>query len=142
MSNSLHLVTLGVTNITRSRQFYEAVFGWPVSGASQDDVVFFKSGGVVVALYPLDKLAEDASVPPRAGTGFGGVTLAHNVKMKDEVAALIAKAQAEGATVTKPARDAFWGGHHGYFADPDGHLWEIAWNPFFPFNDDGTLKLP
>src|SRR5829696_5723483 len=129
MAAVVHLVTLGVTDLARSRAFYEAVFGWPVSSASQDDVVFFKAGGVVVSLYPLGKLADDANVPPRSGAvGFTGITLAHNVKVKDEVAALLAKAQAEGATVTKPAEDAFWGGHHGYFVDPDGYLWEIAWN--------------
>jgi catechol 2,3-dioxygenase-like lactoylglutathione lyase family enzyme len=142
MAMPLHIVTLGYTNLARSRAFYEAVFGWPVSSASQDDVVFLKSGGVVLALYPQDKLAADAEVPPRVGAGFTGVTLAHNVTVKDDVAALLAKAQAEGATITKQAQDAFWGGHHGYFADPDGHLWEIAWNPYFPFNEDGSLRLP
>jgi len=92
-------------------------------------VVFFKSGGAVVALYPLDKLADDAAVSPRTGSGFGGITLAHNVKEKADVAPVIEKARAAGAVVTKPAQDAFWGGHHGYFSDPDGYLWEIAWNP-------------
>jgi catechol 2,3-dioxygenase-like lactoylglutathione lyase family enzyme len=140
--SSLHLITLGVTNLARSRLFYETVFGWPASSASQGDVVFFKSRGAVVALYPLDKLADDAAVVPRAESGFNGITLAHNVKEKTDVAPLIERAKAAGAVVTKPAQDAFWGGHHGYFADPDGYLWEIAWNPYFPFNEDGTLRLP
>ena len=142
MTRPLHLITLGVTNLTRSRIFYEHVFEWPVSAASQDDVVFFKSGGAVVAIYPLGKLADDAAVTPRTGTGFTGITLAHNVSDKGAVAPLIEKAKAAGAVVTKPAQDAFWGGHHGYFADPDGHLWEIAWNPYFPFDEDGSLRLP
>jgi catechol 2,3-dioxygenase-like lactoylglutathione lyase family enzyme len=142
MASNLHLVTLGVADLARSRTFYEAVFDWPVSAASQDDVVFFKSGGAAIALYPLDKLAEDAAVSPGTDAGFTGVTLAHNVKEKADVAPLIAKAKAAGAVVTKPAQDAFWGRHHGYFADPDGYLWEIAWNPFFPFDEDGSLKLP
>src|SRR3954453_22209086 len=124
MNPPLHLITLGVTDLARSRRFVETVFGWAVSSASQDGVVFFKSGGAVVALYPLDKLADDAAVSPRTGTGVGGITLAHNVKAKGDVAPLIAKAKAAGAVVTKPAQDAFWGGHHGYFADPDGYLWE------------------
>src|SRR3954463_12721889 len=142
MNPPLHLITLGVTDLARSRRFYEAVFGWTVSSASQDDVGFFKSGGAVVALYPLEKLADDAAVSPHTGSGFDGITLAHNLKEKADVAPLIAKAKAAGAVVTKPAQDAFWGGHHGYFADLDGHLWEIAWNPYFPFNEDGSLRLP
>jgi catechol 2,3-dioxygenase-like lactoylglutathione lyase family enzyme len=142
MNSPVHLITLGVTDLARTRAFYETVFGWPVSAASQDDVVFFKSGGVVVALYPLDKLADDAAVSPRTGSGFGGITLAHNVREKADVAPLIEKARAAGAVVTKPAQDAFWGGHHGYFADPEGYLWEIAWNPYFPFNEDRSLRLP
>jgi catechol 2,3-dioxygenase-like lactoylglutathione lyase family enzyme len=142
MSTPVHLITLGVTDIARSRRFYETVFGWPVSKASQDDVVFFKAGGVVVSLYPLDKLAADAHLPVKPGTGFAGISLAHNVMAKEDVAPLLAKAKAAGATITKPAQDAFWGGHHGHFADPDGHSWEIAWNPFFPFAVDGSLALP
>ena len=98
-------------------------------------------GGVALALYPSHKLAEDAAVSA-AGTGFRGITLAHNVRQRDEVAAVLTQAVTAGAALVKPAHDVFWGGHCGYFVDPDGHLWEVAWNPFFPFAADGSLVLP
>ena len=88
-------------------------------------------------------LAADAGVPDDGTPGaFGGVTLAHNVRDKAEVAAVLARAAAAGGRIVKPAQNAFWGGHHGYFADPDGHLWEVAWNPFFPIAEDGHIVLP
>jgi uncharacterized glyoxalase superfamily protein PhnB len=94
-----------------------------------------------LALYPSEKLAEDAQVPGQ-GSGFRGVTLAHNVRRREEVGEVLALAAAAGATITKPAQDVFWGGHSGYFADPDGHLWEVVWNPFFPLGEDGSVVVP
>jgi uncharacterized protein len=140
MEPRLSIVTLGVTDVGRSRAFYERL-GWRASSASQDDVVFFQGGGVVLALYPRALLAEDATVPA-AGSGFRGITLAHNVRAKEEVSAVLREAESAGGRVLKTARDVFWGGHSGYFSDPDGHLWEVAWNPHFPLTADGRVQLP
>jgi uncharacterized glyoxalase superfamily protein PhnB len=98
--------------------------------------VFFQAGGVALALYPRAALAEDAAVGA-AGVGFRSVTIAHNVRAKEDLSAVLAEAQAAGGQVVKPAQDVFWGGHSGYFADPDGHLWEVAWNPFLPLERMG-----
>jgi catechol 2,3-dioxygenase-like lactoylglutathione lyase family enzyme len=141
MEPRVSFVTLGISDLERSVKFYRDGLGFPLSSASKGDVAFFKTGGVVLALYPTEKLAEDAHVPP-AGSGFRGVTLAHNVRSREEVSAVLALAEAAGATITKPAQDTFWGGHGGYFADPDGHLWEAVWNPFFPFAEDGRVIVP
>jgi hypothetical protein len=137
----INIVTLGVANIGTSRNFYEVGLGWQPSSASQGDIVFFQLGGIVLGLYPRDLLAEDASVSA-TGNGFRGVTLAQNVRNKSEVAEVLLAAEKAGGSIVKPAQDAFWGGHSGYFADPDGHLWEIAWNPFFTLNAHGELELP
>ena len=115
--------------------------GWPLSSASGGDVAFFRTGGVVLALYPRDALAADANLAP-AGTGFGGVTLAHNVAEREQVDAVLAEAAAAGGTILKPAEETFWGGRSGYFADPSGQAWEVAWKPHFPFAADGSLQLP
>lgn len=140
--NHVHLITLGITDLARARRFYETVFGWPVSSASAGDVVFFKSGRVVVALYPAHKLAADAGVAASGAGGHSGVALAHNVSERDDVTRILTRAASAGGRITRAAQDAFWGGHSGYFADLDGHLWEIAWNPGFPFAPDGALSLP
>jgi catechol 2,3-dioxygenase-like lactoylglutathione lyase family enzyme len=140
----LSLVTLGTADVPRAVAFYRDGLGLPMSSASVDDVAFFRAGSCVLAVYPRDKLAADAGVPDPlpAGGAYGGFTLAYNVADKADVAAVLAKAAAAGGRVVKPAVDAFWGGHHGYFADPDGHLWEVAWNPGFPLDDDGNVVLP
>ena len=106
-----------------------------------DGVAFFQTGGSAFGLYPWEKLAEDAQLPPD-GSGFRGFTLAHNVRSKDEVDLLLAEAVSAGAKLLKPGQEVFWGGYSGYFADPDGHPWEIAWNPFFEILSDGSIKLP
>jgi uncharacterized protein len=137
----LSLLTLGITDLARTRAFYEQAFGWSASTASQGDVVFFKTPGSVIALYPRHLLAEDACVPAQ-GSGFGGVACAFNVAAKEDVAKVLARAEKAGAKITKKAQDAFWGGHSGYFADPEGHLWEVAWNPGFTLGEDGFPKLP
>jgi len=143
MEQRLSLVTLGVGDLARSRAFYGRM-GWREAAASTDSVAFFQAGGVVLALYDRAALAADAQLPdtPAPGGAFTGVALAHNVRTRDEVARVLAEAVAAGGRLLKPAQDAFWGGHSGYFADPDGHVWEVAWNPFFPFDEAGNLRLP
>jgi uncharacterized glyoxalase superfamily protein PhnB len=140
MDQRLSLITLGVADFDRALQFYEAL-GWKKSPASQGDVAFFQLNGMALALYPADLLAEDAKVGPKAA-GFGGITLAINVPRKEDVAPLLEAAVRAGGTLLKPAQDAFWGGHTGYFADPDGYPWEVAWNPGFTLLADGSLRLP
>ena len=140
MEPRVSIITLGVADLGRARAFYEKL-GFRISSASQGDIVFFHAGAQALALYPRAALAEDAGISP-VGSGFSGVTLAHNVRTKDAVAAVLAEAEAAGGRIVKPARDVFWGGHSGYFADPDGHLWEAAWNPYAPLGADGALKLP
>ena len=135
------LITLGVADLARARAFYEAGLGFRASSASQGDIVFFQLGGLALALFPRAALAEDAGVAP-AGAGFGGLTLAQNVREPEDVDRLLALAQAAGGRITRAAEAAFWGGRTGYFTDPDGHLWEIAWNPHFPLLADGSLRLP
>jgi catechol 2,3-dioxygenase-like lactoylglutathione lyase family enzyme len=135
------LITLGVADLARARAFYETGLGWKVSPASQGDVVFFQAGALAIALFPRHLLAEDAGVPAE-GAGFSGITIAHNVREPADVDRLLAVAEAAGARITKPAQDAFWGGRTVYFADPDGHLWEVAWNPHFTIKEDGALRLP
>ncbi len=141
MEPYISLITLGVENLDRSIAFYRDGLGWPVSGASAEDVAFLRTGGVVLSLYLRDKLAEDARVDPE-GAGFRGITLAHNVCEREDVDRALETAVAVGARLIKPAEDAFWGGRNGYFADPDGHLWEVAWNPGFPLGPGGYPELP
>jgi catechol 2,3-dioxygenase-like lactoylglutathione lyase family enzyme len=136
----LNIVTLGVADVEKAREFYEAL-GWRASSASQGDIVFFQLGAMVLALYPRGLLAEDAGVEA-AGGGFAGITLAYNVRSIDEVAGFLSIAEAAGGKIVKPAQDVFWGGHSGYFADLDGHLWEVAWNPHFELNERGEVVLP
>ncbi|SHJ88615.1 VOC family protein [Propionispora hippei] len=141
MRPKLTIITLGVKDLAAASQFYRDGLGWPPSKASQDQIVFFDAGGVGLALYPRDLLAEDATVPS-AGSGFTGITLAHNTKSKEEVDQVLAQAVQAGATLVKPAQAVFWGGYSGYFADPDGHLWEVAWNPFIEFDENDALIFP
>lgn len=137
MEQRLSLVTLGVSDTARARAFYEAL-GW--QGMSPDgDVVFFQSGGMVVALWGRDKLAEDSSVTD--GGGWGGVTLAHNVRSPAEVDAVLAQAVAAGATLGRRGASTVWGGYSGVFVDPDGHPWEVAHNPGWELGPDGSVRL-
>lgn len=140
MDCRLSLITLGVADIARSRAFYEKL-GLRASNASNEDVVFFQLNGLALGLFGREALAEDAAVRA-AGDGFRGVALAYNVRAREEVATVLAEAKAAGARIVRPAEDVFWGGHRGYFTDPDGHLWEVAWNPHFPLDEDGNLRLP
>jgi len=140
MQPRLSLVTLGVADLARSRAFHEA-WGWKASSASQPGIVFFQANGLALALFGRSALAEDAGVEDRP-TGFAAITLAYNARSKQEADEVYANAVAVGAHAVKPLQDVFWGGYSGYFADPDGHLWEVAWNPFFPLDEQGHLFLP
>ena len=141
MEPRISFITLGVRDFQRSVKFYRDGLGFPLSSASKGDIAIFKMSGIVLALYPSEKLAEDAQVSPD-GSGFRGMTLAHNVRRREEVNEFLSLAAAAGGTISKPAQDVFWGGYSGYFADPDGHLWEVVWNPHFPFDDDGRVVVP
>lgn len=142
MEQRLSTITLGVEDLDRARGFFERL-GWRPSSAFAESgqIVFFQVGGSVLALFPRAALAEDAKLAAD-GSGFGGVTLAYNVRQREDVDATLAEAEAAGATVLKPAEDTFWGGRSGYFADTEGHPWEVCWNPHFPLGDDGSVKLP
>ena len=133
------LVTLGVSDLRRARAFYEAL-GWVTRAAPDDDVVFFQSGGMVLALWSRESLAEDCGVPDDGGR-FSGIALAHNVASPDEVRAEIEAARAAGGSITKEPAETFWGGYSGVFCDPDGHPWEIAHNPHWTLGEDGSVTL-
>jgi uncharacterized protein len=127
MKPEITLVTLGVEDVDESVRFYRDGLGFPMQEPGEDDdVAFFTLEGTWLSLYPRDLLAEDATVPDDV-TGFSGITLAHNVPERNDVDAVLEEAAAGGGRIVKPARDAFWGGYSGYFADPDGHLWEVAY---------------
>jgi uncharacterized glyoxalase superfamily protein PhnB len=136
----LHFITLGTRDLEKSKAFFRALFGWKPTAKDSTNVAFFDMGGYVLSLFPRENLAHDA-LTPHEGGGFSGITLAHNVKTKKDVAKLLAKASSLGAKIQKPAQDVFWGGHSGYFIDLDGHFWEVAWNPFMPVKSDGRLKI-
>ena len=140
MDQRLSVVTLGTRDIARARRFYEEGLGWHRDGG-EDDVAFYQAGGMIVALYEWPKLAEDAGVSAE-GSGFRGVTLAYNARSKDDVSAVLEQAREAGAEIRVEPRDTFWGGHGAYFADLDGHLWEVAWNPFWTMSEDGDVTLP
>lgn len=127
MKPRISMVTLGVADLARSVGFYEKGLGLPRM-EFEGDVAFFPLNGTWLALYGREALADDAQVPAE-GSGFSGVTLAHNVASREEVDQVLQQAVAAGARLLKPGQDVFWGGYSGYFADPDGHLWEVAWNP-------------
>ncbi|GAN00018.1 lactoylglutathione lyase [alpha proteobacterium U9-1i] len=141
MEARVSLITLGVEDLARSRAFYEKL-GFKASAAGGGDgVVFFQLGPLALSLFPRESLACDAKQSAE-GSGFRGITLAHNVRTREEVTQVIGEAVAAGGRLIKASEEAFWGGQSGYFADPDGHLWEVAWNPFFPLAEDGALTLP
>jgi catechol 2,3-dioxygenase-like lactoylglutathione lyase family enzyme len=131
MKPRISMITLGVRDLDRARRFYKEGLSLPEQDAGSADVAFFALNGAWLSLFPRHLLAEDATVSPE-GSGFPGFTLAHNRPSKAEVDETMAEAVAAGARVVKPAQDVFWGGYSGYFEDPDGFLWEVAWNPFMP----------
>jgi hypothetical protein len=139
METRVTLITLGVADLPASRAFYEAL-GW--QGQEIEETFFVQAGGLAIVLWGRAKLAEDAGVTDPTPGGFDGIALAQNVGSRDQVDEVMAQAAAAGARITKPAEETFYGGYAGYFADPDGHVWEIAHNPGFTLNPDGTLVLP
>ena len=141
MEQRLTAVTLGVADLQRARRFYEKGLGWSASLTGGEDVVFFQANGLVIALWGRANLAKDANLIDDGG-GFSGIALAHNARSREQVDAVLAKAGQAGARILKPGQETFWGGYAGYFADPDGHMWEVAWNPFWPLDDAGNVKLP
>ncbi len=140
MHQHLHLITLGVTNLERSKKFYAEILGWKPSSSSSDDVSFFQAGGVVLALFPREELAKDALISSD-GHGFAGFSLAYNAQSEAEVDEIIHDLKARGVNILKEPQKVFWGGYSSYFTDPDGYCWEVAYNPFFPFDENGNLKL-
>jgi len=138
MEPRISLVTLGVEDLGRSRRFYESL-GWTSESAVGDDVVFFQAGGMVLGLWDRERLAEDSGVSD--GGGWGGVTLAHNVRSREEVDRVIGEARAAGGTITREPAATFWGGYSGAFSDQDGHPWEVAHNPYWRLGEDGSIDL-
>lgn len=139
MEQRVSLITIGITDLERSRDFYEKGLGW-VAGFANEHVVFYQLNGMILALWNKDALAEDAGLPA-GSTGVGGIALAYNVKDRGEVDKMLAEAERAGAKILKPGSEAFWGGYTGYFADPDGHPWEVAWNPGWVLYEDGRVSL-
>jgi catechol 2,3-dioxygenase-like lactoylglutathione lyase family enzyme len=140
MEQRISIITLGVADLNRSREFYERL-GWRKSMAKAEGVVFFQAGGMALALFPRHELAKDANITAN-GQGFSGIALAYNARKREEVDSVLSEAKAAGATLVKPAQEAFWGGYSGYFSDPDRFLWEVAWNPSFPMAADGSIQIP
>lgn len=136
----LSVVTLGVADVPRSRSFYQAL-GWPLSGAPEDGVAFFKTAGSRLALHSREAMAQEAeraAAPP----GSIGVALAINLESRELVDEALAAAVTAGGTLLRPAQERFWGGYSGYLADSDGHAWEVAHSPFWPIGEDGLPELP
>lgn len=138
MEQRVSVITLGVSDLARARAFYAAL-GWATGAAPDDDVAFFQAGGLVVALWGREQLAEDSTVSDTGG--WGGITLAHNVRSPQEVDAVIAEAEGAGATIGRRGAETFWGGYSGVFIDPDGHPWEVAHNPFWTLDAGGNVSL-
>ena len=139
MEQRLSLVTLGISDLDRARKFYEDM-GWKTGAKVADDVVFFQAGGIVVSLWGRDKLAEDSAVTD--SPGWGGVALAYNTRSPEEVDEVIEQARAAGATIGREPGETYYGGYSGIFIDPDGHPWEVAHNPSWTVEDDGSVTLP
>ena len=142
--NRVNVICLGVRDMERAIRFYKDGLGFKTDETNcAPPVIFFKSSGAVLELYPLDLLAKDidGDNPPKAGAGFAGVTLAYNAKSKEEVREVVELARIAGAVIAKEPQDAFWGGYHAYFADLDGYYWEIAYNPFFEFDENDMIIL-
>jgi len=140
MKPRITIITLGVADLRRAIRFYRDGLGFPTDAKDDAAIAFFMTQGVRLALYPKEALAEDISAGLQLSTrGFGGITLAHNVESKEQVAQVLALAEKAGAKIVKPAQDVFWGGHSGYFEDPDGYYWEVVWAPMCAFDVTGAL---
>lgn len=142
MEPKISIITLGVSDIKRAFDFYHSGLGFETDAAPTDAIAFFKTKGTVLAIYPIDKLSEDITPDlPKQKSVFSGVTLAHNVANKSDVDAILQQAERAGGTIVKQAQDTFWGGYSGYFADPDGHYWEVAYSDHMQFDENGHLIL-
>jgi catechol 2,3-dioxygenase-like lactoylglutathione lyase family enzyme len=139
MEQRISLITLGVADVPRARTFYERL-GW--RGQEVEETVFFQTGGLALVLWGRDKLAADAGLDDSGTDGFGGITLAHNVRSRVEVDEVMNQAASGGAGMIRAARETFYGGYAGFFADPDGHVWEVAHNPGFLIDSDGAITIP
>ena len=141
MSPHISLITLCVSDVAKATAFYEALGFAKSNTASQDEVSFFRAGGVVLALWRRETQREDANAG-EVWNGNGGIVVAQNVASEAAVDTVMAKAAASGARILKPASKTFWGGYNGYFADPDGHVWEVAFNPHWGLDEQGLITLP
>ena len=141
MEPRISIITLGVSDLPRSLRFYRDGLGFPTTAKEGDGIAFFVTAGTRLALYPFDKLAEDIAPGVKSSHGFSGITLAHNVRRKEQVAEVLALAAKAGGKIVKEAQDVFWGGHSGYFTDPDGYVWEVAWAPNQTFDESGSVTL-
>lgn len=142
MEERISIITLGVRDLERSFRFYHEGLGLSTQSKVKDGIIFFQTSGTRLALYPLEKLEEDVSLQ-LAGerSGFPGITLAHNTRTKEEVDHVLQLAEKSGGVIVKPAQEVFWGGYSGYFTDPDGYYWEVAWAESWKFNQDGSLVV-
>lgn len=142
MEPRIHIITLGVGNLERAYNFYHRGLGFPTTGAPESGIIFFQTGGVCLALYPANELAKDiADDFPPDRSRFPGITLAHNTRSKEQVDEILQRAVEAGGKLEKPAEDTFWGGYSGYFSDPDGYLWEVAYADSWEFHPDGSLVI-
>ncbi|MCC7084592.1 MAG: VOC family protein [Pirellulales bacterium] len=142
MEPRISIITLGVNDLEASLRFYRDGLGWPTTWDADKGVVFFQSNGACLALYPIAELAKDIRDDLDCSRSkFAGITLAHNVREREEVDRVLQQAESAGGNIEKPAQDTFWGGYGGYFSDPDGHIWEVAWGAF-EFREDGSLIIP
>jgi catechol 2,3-dioxygenase-like lactoylglutathione lyase family enzyme len=139
MDQRVSLITLGVSNLERAKAFYDGL-GWSTRFDPEEDVVFYQAGCMIVALWSRDELAKDSGVED--GGGWGGVTLAHNVRSSEDVDAVIEEARGAGADIVREPAETFWGGYSAAFVDPEGHAWEVAHNPRWTIRDDGSVELP
>jgi uncharacterized protein len=141
MRQKLNLITLGVADFQKALNFYEKGLGWKKSSASSENLALFPLGGITMALYPAKLLAEDATLSDK-GSGFPGITLSFNAKSEKEVDDVLKEVEKLGAKIIKPAQKVFWGGYSGYFKDLDGHIIEVAHNPFWELDENDNIKLP
>lgn len=140
MQQKLHLITLGTDDFQKSVDFYEKGLGWKKSDKSMDGLALFNLGGMVLALHPREELAADTTLDYQPST-FSGLTISHNTRSEKEVDEVLAKVAELGATIVKPAQKVYWGGYSGYFKDLDGHLFEVAYNPFWEMDENGHLVI-
>lgn len=138
MEQRLTIVTLGVEDLTRSTNFYSNTLGWQKTNESNDNITFYKLNGILLSLYPIEKLAEDVRTAHQR-SGFKGFSLAHNARSEDDVDQIFEDLKSRGVTIVKEPEKVFWGGYSGYISDPDGYLWEIAFNPYLPLNKIGDV---